>query len=128
VSGFRPDIQIINHRMTVHRHIKDAQSLAIRFLTATRSVPRLYKIELHTVLTVGQGELIRQLVPSETEMLQQRPVTHSLNRIVCFPLTSQVRIQPLKIGSPATRYTVVIRHPQLTVFIFVFVATAIHTI
>ena len=128
MTGFRPDIQIIDNGFTIHCHIKDTKSFAIGSGTSARTVPRLRKIELYPIRSVRKRELIIQFMTSETKILEEFPIARAPNRVVRHTLTGLIRREFLPIFRPRMGISRIVRSPLLTELIGISISSAIDTV
>ena len=99
MSGFRPDIEVIDHGLAVDRHVEDAHAFAIN-QRRTRTVPRRDEVQLDPVLAVRHLKPVVQLVTPETEGLEQFPVARATDGVVRRALAGKVGIQLLEVLRP----------------------------
>ena len=95
VPGLSPDVQVIHHSLAIDSHIEDAQALTVDE-GRTRAVPRLNEVQLHTVFAIGHIKLIVQPMTTETERLEEPPVTRTADGVMGRALAGQVGIKSLE--------------------------------
>ena len=109
-----PDIEVIDHRATIHGHIEQTQPLAVGTPTAARAMPRLDKVKLYPIASIRHRKAIVELMTTKAERLEEFPIARATNRIKGAALAGQIGRKRLKLGTPRARIAYIVRIPNLS--------------
>ena len=127
MPGLSPDVQVIHHSLAIDSHVEDAQALTVD-KGRTRAVPRLNEVQLHTVFAIGHIKLIVQPMTTETERLEEPPITRTADGVMGRALAGLVRVEFLERLGPGMRERRVVGQPRLPELVGIFIAATVDPI
>ena len=71
IACLSPWVKVVNDCFAIDGHVEYTNTFIVIFLTTAFTLPRLYKVELHTVVTIGNGQVIPQTMTPKAEELEQ---------------------------------------------------------